>query len=538
MVFRYFSENLASETFGEFLLGYREMEPQPPVTFSINGVQVDLTGESLRGLDGVGVPVRPQTFATLRYLLRNPNRLVTKDELINAVWLGVPVTDDSLVQCVHEIRRALKDHHHDVLQTVAKRGYRIVLPEISSPPTRTNKASLAVLPFTTLNDDRVQDYFADGLVDDLITGLSRIPGLLVIARNSSFAFRSEPRDVRRTAKELGVQYLLEGRVRRSASQIRINAQLVDGPSATHIWAGKFDGAAADIFDLQDKLTEQIVGAIEPSVRRAEIDRARRNPPNSIEAYDHYLRALPHAHVNSPTETEEALRLLHLSLKLDSRFFAAHGYAAWCHEQRYFRAGFHPQDRVAALEHADIALGINSDDPNAISMGAFVRAILTRDYDGAIGPLDRALAMNENSALALGFSAIVSSHSDRYDRAVDHARRALRLSPIDDPLNYHPYCALGLTYLFIGRFPEAVKYSTLAVQANPSFSVTHVYLVASQVGVGNMDAAHSAASRLLEVAPAFSIDTFVQMGQFRASLMEGLASALKAVGLPQGAAAAK
>ena len=182
----------------------------------------------------------------------------------------------------------------------------------------------------------------------------------------------------------------------------------------------------DIFDLQDKLTEQIVGAIEPSVRRAEIDRARRKPPNSLEAYDLYLRALPHAHANSPAETDEALRLLHQSLKLDSNYLAAHGYAAWCHEQRYFRAGFHAQDRTAALEHADIALGINSDDPNAISMGAFVRAILTRDYDGAIGPLDRALAMNANSALALGFSALVSSHSERYDRAIDHAQRALRL----------------------------------------------------------------------------------------------------------------
>jgi len=512
------------------------MEPHSPTVYSVNGVQVDLTGESLRGPDGEVVPVRPQAFATLRYLLHNPNRVVTKGELIDAVWRETSVTDDSLVQCVHEIRRALRDENHRVLQTVSKRGYRITLPERSSLPTPVNKASLAVLPFTNLNHDPKQDYFADGLVDDLITSLARIPGLLVIARNSSFAFRSQPRDVRSIAKELGVQYLLEGSVRRSANQIRINGQLVDGPSATHIWAGKFDGAVADIFDLQDKLTEQIVGAIEPSVRRAEIDRARRKPPNSLGAYDHYLRALPHAHVNSPVETDEALRLLHLALKLDSNYLAAHGYAAWCHEQRYFRAGFDAQDRTAALEHADIALGNNSDDPNAISMGAFVRSILTRDYDGAIGPLDRALAMNENSALALGFSALVSSHSERYDRAVDHAQRALRLSPIDDPLNYHSYCALGLTYLFEKQFPDAVKYSTLAVQANPNFSVTHAYLVASLVRLGNIDAAHSAASRLLEVAPAFSIDAFVRMGQFRATLMEGLAVALKAAGLPQGPAA--
>ena len=179
---------------------------------------------------------------------------------------------------------------------------------------------------------------------------------------------------------------------------------------------------------------------------------------------------------------------------------------------------------------------SSDDANAISMGAFVRGILTRDYDGAIGALDRALAMNENSALALGFSALVSSHSERYARAVDHAQKALRLSPLDDPLNYHPYCALTLTHLFTGQFPEAVKYSTLAVQANPSFSVAHVYLVASQVGLGNVEAVRAAADRLLEVAPKFSVDAFVRMRQFRPPLMEGLAAALRRAGLPEGAAA--
>ena len=510
------------------------MEPQWPAAFSINGVRVDLSSESLRGPDGEIVPVRPQAFATLRYLLQNASRLVTKSELMRVVWRGTSVTDDSLVQCIHEIRRALKDERHDVLQTVSKRGYRIVLPENGSSPTTANKASLAVLPFTNLSRDPAQDYFADGLVEDLITSLARIPALIVIARNSSFSYRSEPRDVRRVARELGVRYLLEGSVRRSANQIRINGQLVDGESASHIWAAKFDGTIADIFELQDQLTEQIVGAIEPSVRRAEIDRARRKRPNSLDAYDLYLRALPHAHANTPAETDEALRLLHLSLDLDPSYIAAHGYAAWCHEQRYFRAGFHPPDRNAALEHADIALGINSDDPNAISMGAFVRARFTHDYDGAISALDRALAMNGNSALALGFSALVSAHSERHLRAVDHAQRALRLSPLDDPLNYHPYCALALTHLFTGQFPEAVKYSTLAVQANPSFSVTHAYLVASQVGLGNMEAAQSAAGRLLEVAPKFSVDAFVQMDLFRASLVEGLAAALREAGLPHGA----
>jgi TolB-like protein len=511
------------------------MEPLSSNALSINGVRIDLSSEALHDPEAGSVQLRPQTFATLRHLLENRNRLVTKTELMHVVWGGIAVTDDSLVQCIHEIRRALKDDGHDVLQTVSRRGYRLVLSDGHSLPARANKASIAVLPFTNLNRDPEQDYFVDGLAEDLITSLARIPGLFVIARNSSFAYRDDRRDVREMAGELGVRYLLEGSVRRSAGRIRINGQLVDGESASHVWTGKFDGAAADIFELQDQLTAQIVGAIEPSVRRAEIDRARRKRPDSLDAYDLYLRALPHAHANTPAETDEALRLLHQSLQLDEAYYAAHGYAAWCHEQRYLRKGFHREDRDAALEHADIVLGINCDDANAISMGAFVRSILTRDYDGAIGVLDRALAMNENSALALGFSALVAAHSERYARAVDHARKALRLSPLDDPLNYHPYCALALAYLFGSQFPEAVKYSILAVQANPGFSVTHAYLVASHVGLGDMPAARAAASRLLEISPMFTVEAFVHEGLFRPDLTAGLAAALRQAGLPERAA---
>jgi TolB-like protein len=507
------------------------MEPSSPSSFSVNGVRADLSAETLRGPGGDIIPVRPQAFATLRYLLANPNRLVTKAELMAAVWRGTTVTDDSMVQCVHEIRRALGDERHLILQTVSRRGYRLVLPE-ANPKVPPNKASLAILPFKNLSGDPEQDYLVDGLTEDIITGLARIPTLFVIARNSSFAYRGQPRDVRKVTAELGVRYLLEGSVRRSGNHIRINGQLIDGPSASHVWAGKFDGTAADIFDLQDRLTEQIVGAIEPSIRRAEIERARGKRPDSLDAYDLYLRALPHAHANTPAETDEALRLLGLSLQRDRNHLAAHGYAAWCREQRYFRNGFHPADRDAALEHADIVLGVNSDDPQAMAMGAFVRANLTRDYDGAIGALDRALAMNENSALALGFSALANAQSERHGRAVDHAKRALRLSPLDDPLNYHPYCALAVTHLLAGQFSEAVKYSILTVQANPSFSVPHAYLVASLVGLGNTEGARAAALRLLEVSPAFTVDSFVRMDLFRTPLMERLAAALRTAGLPE------
>ena len=236
--------------------------------------------------------------------------------------------------------------------------------------------------------------------------------------------------------------------------------------------------------------------------------------------------------NTAEDGEAALRLLGDALRLDPGYLAAHGYAAWCHEQRYLRGGFDPADRAAALAHADVALGVNADDPQAMSIGAFVRANLTRDYDGAIPVLDRALAINGNSALAFGFSALVSAHSERHERAVAHAGRALRLSPLDDPLNYHPYCALALTNLFAGRFEDAVRYATLTIRANPGFSVAYAYLVAGQVNLGDLVAAQATARRLLEIAPGFSIDGFARMDLFRPPLTAAITAALRQADLPE------
>ena len=400
--------------------------------------------------------------------------------------------------------------------------------ETLSPPSNP---SIAVLPFTNMSGDPEQDYFADGLVEDLITGLSKIAGLFVIARNSTFAYKGKIVDMRQVAKELGVRYVLEGSVRKAADRLRITGQLIEGATATHVWADKFEGAVEDIFDLQDRITESIVGALEPSLRRAEIERARRKRPDSLNAYDFYLRAMPHAHANTPAATDEALRLLNEAIRLDPNYAAAHGYAAWGHEQRFFRGGFHPEDRAAALEHAHIALSIDASDAQALSMGAFVHANITRDYEGAIGVLDRALRLNSNSALAFGFSALANAHSERHERAIEHAMKALRLSPFD-PLNYHPYCALALAYLFTDRFAEAVRYSTLAIQANPNFSVSHAYLVASQVNLGNLAAARAAAQQLLEIAPDFTVGGFVRMDLFRPALMQALGAALRKAGLPE------
>jgi TolB-like protein len=500
------------------------MDSSLPRNVVINGFEVDLGSQTVRRPDGNTAQLRPQSFATLRYLIANANRLVSKAELHEAVWCGAAVTDDSLVQCIHAIRRALGDDDRSLLQTVSRRGYRLNLPDDRT--AAPGRSSIAMLPFTT--GEGVESYFVDGLAEEVITGLSRLPGLFVIARNSSFAYRGQAMDVRRIAAELGVRYLLDGSVRRAGLRLRITAHLIDGATATEIWAGRFEGTGADVFDLQDELTEQLVGVLEPSLRRAEIIRAERKAHGRLDAYDLYLRAVPLVLTNRAGGTDEALGLLRAALALDPGLLPAHGYAAWLHEQRYFRGGLDPGDRAAALAHAEMVLGVNAGDPQAMSIGAFVRSMLTGDYDAALAVFDRALGINANSALVYGLSALAAAHSGRDARAVAHARKALRLSPLDDPLRYHPFCALAVAGLSSSRFEEAAAYARLTIHANPAFSVPYAYLAAAHVYLGQPGAAAAAMRRLREVEPTFAVERFAQTDRYPPELLQRLVAALMQV----------
>jgi tetratricopeptide (TPR) repeat protein len=286
--------------------------------------------------------------------------------------------------------------------------------------------------------------------------------------------------------------------------------------------------AEDVFDLQDELTEQIVGVLEPSLRRAEIARAQRKAPDRLDAYDLYLRAVPLVLANTAAGRIEALQLLQAALDLDPGLLPAHGHAAWLYEQRYLRGGLDPADRVAALAHADVVLGVNADDPQAMSIGAFVRSMLTGDYDAALPVFDRALGINANSALIYGFSAMAAAHGGRDEQAVAHARKALRLSPIDDPLRYHPFSALVVTGLLAGRFEEAATYARLTIQANPAFSVPYAYLAVAHVNLGEPEAAAAAMRRLLDVEPAFTVEGFAQTVRYRSDLLRRLVAGLAQV----------
>ncbi len=393
------------------------------------------------------------------------------------------------------------------------------------------KPSLAVMPFVNMSGDQEQEYFADGLVEDLITNLSKMPGFFVIARNSTFAYKGQSVDIRKIAKELGVRYVLEGSVRRAASRVRITGQLIEGASGNHVWAEKFEGSFEDIFDLQDRLTESIVGALEPTLRRAEIERARSKRPEMLDAYDFYLRALPHGFDNTLVEIAEAIRLLTEALRLDPNYAVAHAHVSWCYEQRWFRGGFNQGDRNAALSHAAVAIGLGADDPQALAIAAFVQANITHEYDNNISILDRSLEMNPNSALAFGFSAVLLAIVERFDLAAEHANKALRLSPTD-PLSYHPYFALSFAHLFRGHFEEAERYATLTIRAKPSFSVPQLVLIASLVNLDRLEAARAAAARLTNLVPDFAISDFLRADYWRQERMAMVAAALRKAGLPE------
>jgi len=393
-----------------------------------------------------------------------------------------------------------------------------------------DKPSIAVLPFQNMSVDPEQAYFADGVVEEIITGLSRIKWLFVIARNSSFIYREKAVDVRQVGRELGVRYVLEGSLRRSEKHVRITAQLVEAETGAHLWADKYDRTLEDIFALQDEITISVIGAVEPTLRRAEVERARRKRPDSLHAYDLFLRALPFAATAMPEDADKALPLLEEALRLEPNYAVVHGFIAWCHEQRYLRGGLRAETREAALTHAHAAIEAGTDDAMALAIGGFVIGVLERNYETALGAIDRSLALSPSSALAFGFSSIIRAWTGD-DAGIEHAKIGIRLSPYD-PLIYLPYVGLAYAYFFKGNFVDAASAASLASLANPRFSVPRYLHTAAMIRLGQLVEARSMAGVLMELQPGFTISGLVSGQITTPERMKTLATALRKAGLPE------
>ncbi|WP_170397425.1 adenylate/guanylate cyclase domain-containing protein [Ruegeria arenilitoris] len=397
-----------------------------------------------------------------------------------------------------------------------------------------SKPSIAVLPFNNMSGDPEQEYFADGMVEDIITALSRLDQLFVIARNSSFTYKGRSVDVRQVSKELGVRYLLEGSVRKAGGRIRITGQLIEGASGAHLWADNFDGSVEDVFDLQDQITESVVGAIEPTLRKAEIERSRRIPPENLDAYDLYLRALPHAYAMQPDENSKALRLLNDAIEHDPNYAPALANAAWCYEQRLTRGWETTQvsDAATSVALARRAVATNSDDANALATAGFVLLMVDRDYDVGLTTIDRALSINPNTAPISMFAGWANTFAGRPDIALTCFQRALQLSPTD-PGSFFALTGTAMAQLLSDQPEQASEMAGKSMALNPGWDTTQLVLAAASSQLGRPLDSVAAVERLLEIAPGATVSLYEELLRFKCRRhLDVILDGLRAGGMPE------
>jgi len=514
--------------------------------FSFEDFEVDSELRELRR-GGTLVPAEPKVFDLLVYLIEHRQRVVTKDDLIATVWLGRIVSESALATAINAVRAALGDsgEAQRLIKTFPRKGIRFVGALLTNDGGESaaeapnangaglslpDKPSIAVLPFQNISSDPEQDYFADGMVEDIISGLSRIRWLFVIGRNSSFVYKSQPIDVKRVGRELGVRYVLEGSVRKAGDRLRLTGQLVDAQSGIQLWSDRYDRMHADIFDLQDELTMSVIGAIEPSLRNVEIERVRRKRPDNLDAYELFLRALPFTYSHTADDAAHAMPLLRQALALEPDYAAAHAALAWCHHF-YSRFGAADADRKAAVKHARLAIASGNDDATALGMAGFVIATDEHDRTTALDVFDRALTLSNSNSFALCCSALILALLGRREDAIERGQRALRLSPFDS-LNYLAPNALAIANMTAGDHEAAYEAARHSVQINPRFSVCRLFLVAALAKLGRVEEAKAQAETVLALDPNFSIARFQTVVGFEPDVFGVLADAWKAVGLPE------
>ena len=418
----------------------------------------------------------------------------------------------------------------------AKESKTTVSPESKPALALPDKPSIAVLPFQNMSGDPEQDYFADGMVEEIITALSHFKALFVIARNSSFTYKGRAVDVKQVGRELGVRYVLEGSVRKAANRVRITGQLVDTATGAHLWADRFDGGLGDIFDLQDQVTESVVGAIAPAVEKAEIERARRKPTESLDAYALYLRGLAAFYqFDNRQANEEALRLFNSAIALDPDFASAYGRAAFCYTMAknngWISGTANEIAEVTRLAQRAVELG--KDDAIALAAGGFALAHFVRDLEVGAALIDRALALNSNLAQAWNSGGWAKVFLGEPEPAIERFARAMRLSPFD-PFLRAMRGGTAYAHFLLGRYDEAVSWAAMALQDSPDFQPGLRIAAASNAMAGRPEQAHKAMARLRQLNPALRISNLKNvLPPFRrAEDLSRLEEGLRQAGLPE------
>jgi len=408
-------------------------------------------------------------------------------------------------------------------------------PAVSAPLALPDKPSIAVLPFQNMSGDPEQEYFADGMVEEIITALSRIRWLFVIARNSSFTYKGKPVDVKQVARELGVRYILEGSVRKAGGRVRITAQLIDASTGAHLWADRFDGSLEGVFELQDQVASGVVGSIEPRLRQSEIERANRKLTESLDAYDLYLRALALRDIHTDESVREAVSLLKRALAIDPNYAPAKALIGWhrVHQTSHGRSPVSDTDTAEAVALARQALEAGKDDPDTLWMAAATLTIFAGELTVAAAAIDRALTLNPNSAHAWMVRGVVSVNLGQPGPAIEACERAMRLSPLDRQRRNFT-TGIARAHLVAGRYEEAADWAERTLRDEPGYRAALVTKAIACAHLARMEEARAALSQQIEAQPGLTIARYRAFWSrvFSPELMEISLSGLRKAGLPE------
>ena len=508
--------------------------------FRFGELEIDLGHQELRR-SGQAVRIEPQVFDLLIYLLRNRARIVSKDELIDAVWQGRAISEAALSSCVSAARRAIGDSGQEqaLIRTVHKRGFRFVgevdddaLPRIEPEKGETaldvfvvpqsgelaheseimmvpalplpDKPSIAVLPFQNMSGDPEQDYFADGLTEDIITSLSRQQWFFVIARNSTFCFKGQAVDIRKVANELGVRYVLEGSVRKAGGRVRVTGQLIDAVYGVHLWADRYDRELADIFDLQDELTNSVVGAVSPQILNAEAARIRQKPPQSIDAWDLVMQALPHMWRVSAEEQRRAQELLQQAVALDAEYAHALALLGWTYVSLFNMAALRPIGEFTdtAFDIGTRAVALDNEEPWAHLVLGLSHARQRRS-ELAVAHLSQSVHLNPNFALGYSGLGYAFACGGEPERGLQSLEQALRLSPRDPFLAIYAPTVRYMALFALGRYEETLAVCRATAALHPNHTGAWRLMTVSLGLLDRIDDAKQALAHTLTLQPDLS-----------------------------------
>ena len=517
--------------------------------YEFDGFQLDTERRELHKGAAL-VQVEPQVFDLLVFLIRERERVVTRDEIINAVWNGRIISESNLSSRLNLARAAIGDNGNEqrLIKTLIGKGIRflgsvrevpldvqkpasMVFGAVLTPPL---KPSIAVLPFQNLSGDPEQEYFADGMVEEIITALSRVRSLFVIARNSSFVYKRGAVDVRQVGRELGVRYVLEGSVRKSNDRVRITGQLIEAASGAHIWADRFDGALADIFEVQDRCAASVVNAIAPRLEEVEIQYARRKPTEHLGAYDHYLRGLPDLYRWERDANEAALRSFHQAIALDPDYASPYATATLCYVQRKANNWLDdmPRETAEALRLATQAAELGKEDAECLAYSGATIAYFERQVSRGAALIARSLVLNPNFAAGWHYSGWVHIWTAQPETALQHLHNALRLNP-RDPLVFNIQSALAHACFYARRFAEGISWANASLAERPEFANALRILAANAACDGRAKEAAAAMNRLRQALPDLNVSNLRHiLGPYSDADLARYEDAMRRAGLPK------